>query len=174
MGIFFHSTDVSKDQVVQGRSAGLPHLSRPKENESEMSLNDYKNDSITDFYENENENAVLINQTSSSLTLKDIDKLKQQNYDGWSRTFNEIKEEKRSWKERMFKSLRSGDIIFEVACGRSFNLLLPAELLKEDLGVDNLNIYGIEYVQSSVDIDNQVLKTALEPIGSRLGTICRR
>ena len=74
----------------------------------------------------------------------------------------------------MFKYRRSGVSIFEVACVRGFNLLLTAEVLKEDLGIDNLNIYGIEYVQSSVDIDNQVLKTALEPIGSRLGTICRR
>ena len=173
MGIFFHSTDVSKDQAFQGRSAGLPHLTCPKENEIEMSLNDIKNDSITDFYENEHENAVLGNQTSSSLTLKDIDKLKQHNYDGWTRTFNVMKEERRSWKERMFKSLRSGDSICEVACGRGFNLLLTAEVLKEDLGIDNLNIYGIEYVLSSVDIANQVLEMALAPIGSRLGTICR-
>ena len=52
----------------------------------------------------------------------------------------------------MFKSRRSGVSIFEVACVRGFNLLLTAEVLKEDLGIDNLNIYGIEYVQSSVDI----------------------
>ena len=68
----------------------------------------------------------------------------------------------------MFSSLQSGDSFFEVACGHGFNQLLTAEILKEEMNITDLNIYGIEYVPSSVDAANQILNVALEQLGSQL------
>lgn len=74
----------------------------------------------------------------------------------------------------MFSSFESGDTIFESACGRGFNLLMTVEIFKKELGIENISVYGIDYVESSVLLANEILSTALKPIGSQLGSpICR-
>ena len=176
LSILFRSNDdFSKDQAskaARGQSSGLlPHLICPVETDIAPSLNEVDDESISEFYENKN--IGINNKKLASLTLEDVEKLKNKAYDGWERSYPVVKGEKRDWKKRMFKSLKPGDTIFESACGRGFNLLMTAEVLKEEYGIDGLNMYGIEYVQSSADVANHVLDLTLPPLGSSLGVVCR-
>lgn len=150
---------------------GLPHLTCPKT--INISRNDDPDDSISKFYESNEENTVVEGQNVSSYTLEDIENLKKRNYDGWSRNYEEIKRDFRSWKKRMFKSLKAGDSLIEIGCGRGFNLLMTLEILKEEHDIDNIHVYGVEYVGTSVQVANKVLQYTLPPIGSSLGSdIC--
>lgn len=192
IGIFFNAGDRSNTppttyhsnfgvhEINNGKSTneGLrlhPILDCPSFDKIAKSGNDEDEVPLTEFYEDESENAVLdLNSTNNAITMEDIENMKNRNFDGWKRPFDTRKEEKRSWVRRMFSSLQSGDSFFEVACGRGFNQLLTAEILKEEMNITDLNIYGIEYVPSSVDAANQILNVALEPLGSQLGSpICR-
>jgi len=47
---------------------------------------------------------------------------------------------------------------------------MTVEILYEELGIDNLNVYGIEYVQTSVDNANAILDSALSTTSSNPST----
>ena len=150
---------------AKGTSTKIPQFSCPKDEDIAKSLNDLSEEDLDSFYQKKN--------GTSALNLREIEKLKGEEFDGWRRNYESLKKEKRKWKSQMFKSLRPGDSLFEVACGIGFNLLLTIEILKE-IGIEDINVYGIDYVQSSVDLANQILETALPPLKSNLGSpICR-
>ena len=155
-------------------ASSLPHLSCPSSEVVGSAKNDNYSSgeqTVSEFYE-KGQTAAM--KKTTSLTLEDIEELKFKNYDGWSRDFYKFKDSKIDWKTRMFSSLESGDTIFESACGRGFNLLMTVEILKEELGIENISVYGIDYVESSVLLANEILSTALKAIGSQLGSpICR-
>lgn len=164
-----HSTISSSSHKIGASS--LPQLSCPSSEVVGSAKNDnyISGESVSEFYEG-GQTTVM----KPSLTLKDIEKLKAEKYDGWNHDFYEVKDTKIDWVKRMFSSLESGDTIFESACGRGFNLLMTVEILKEELGIENISVYGIDYVESSVLLANEILSTALKPIGSQLGSqICR-
>ncbi len=161
----------SKFSKLHG-SNSKPLITCPRYDNIEKSLNDQADVSISEFYESDSEN-LNIDLGKTTMTMEKIEELKN-SFDGWSRGYDDIKKFKTPWITTMFGSLKDGDTIFESACGRGLNLLMTAELLKEELDIKNLNVYGIEYVQSSVEIANQVLSIALPPLGSKLGSqICR-
>mmetsp|Transcript_9767 Transcript_9767/g.11382 ORF Transcript_9767/g.11382 Transcript_9767/m.11382 type:complete len:365 (-) Transcript_9767:59-1153(-) len=104
----------------------------------------------------------------------DEEQLKNKKYDGWSRTYNTRKKIFYEFKSTYFKSLQSGDSIFESGCGIGLNLLMTVEILKETANVDNLKVYGIEYIPASVREANNVLSQLLPKKGSELASpICR-
>ena len=139
----------------------LPELSCPS------SIDKSKNDEDVKFYdETPGEN--------KTWTAEELDALKKITVDGWGTPFYELKRRKKDWTVRRYSSLESGDTIFESGCGIGSNLLLKVEILKENLGIENLNIYGIDYRQGPVGFANNLLGQTLPDLGSKLGSpICR-
>ena len=86
-------------------------------------------------------------------TLKEFRTMK---LEGWGITFDEVKTMLRPWKEQVFvPNIRSGDTIYESACGIGMNLLLSAEILSEH-DITGLTVSGNDYVAESVDIANMI------------------
>jgi len=163
------SSNSNSSSSATATTTSIPKLTCPSNIEPSKNDFDFEDETISTFYEKQQKEI-----KKEFLTLDDVEELKKKNYDGWSGNFYNIKRKKTKWKKKMFSSLKSGDSIFESACGRGFNLLMTVEILKEELGIENLNVYGIEYIESSVKVGNQVLETALEPIGSQIGSpLCR-
>lgn len=85
----------------------------------------------------------------------------------WGKTYEQVKEDTREWKKNyVIPYLKSGDKIYESASGIGLNLLFTLEILAEERPneVDNLTIYGNEYLQSSVDVANSFLPAALSKV----------
>mmetsp|Transcript_8033 Transcript_8033/g.10213 ORF Transcript_8033/g.10213 Transcript_8033/m.10213 type:complete len:390 (-) Transcript_8033:97-1266(-) len=123
-----------------------------------------------DYYSIEQPSVYPVNMTDD-----EIDKLKNQTYDGSSWTYNEFKEVMFDWKKRYAKLLKSGDKIFESACGIGMNLLMTVDVLLNSSNIDLLEVYGIEYRASSTADANNLLGQLLPKTGNAtLGAdICR-
>ena len=104
-----------------------------------------------------------------------MDTFRDLQYDDWGHTYNEVKQIMFPWKSRYFSELKSGDIIYESACGIGMNLFMTLEILYEVLGITNITIYGNDYVPESVQValaiysDSNVL---LPKSFGGLGSIC--
>ena len=98
-------------------------------------------------------------------------------YDLWKRTYEQVKDGMYHWKStRYARHLASGDSIYESACGIGLNLLMTVEILEEVSGIDNLRLYGNEYVEVSASRANQILGGGggvAPPARARTGSICR-
>ena len=76
--------------------------------------------------------------------------------DGWGITFNEVKELLRPWKEKVFvENIEPGDSVYESAMGIGMNLIISAEILREN-NIDGLTLSGNDYVAESVAVANSV------------------
>lgn len=109
----------------------------------EKSLND-KSDKM-EIYEKDN-------RPKQNLTLEE---LRDTRLYGWFVAPTRLKELIKPWKVEVFvENLRSGDSIYESACGNGMNLLMTTEILKEH-NIHPIHVYGNDYVQSSVSIANR-------------------
>jgi len=81
-------------------------------------------------------------------------------FDDWGHSYGSYKRLLRPWKEQAFiPNLKTGDSVYESACGSGLNLLLTTEIAAE-FGITNLSIYGNDYVPESVALANNVWKNA--------------
>jgi len=94
-------------------------------------------------------------------------------FDAWNRSYRQVKEGMRHWKKTRFSGIRSGDKIYESACGIGLNLMMTLEILKEEHGVTDLAVYGNEYLQGSVDVGNMILPKLLDKVDGKLGAVCQ-
>lgn len=94
-------------------------------------------------------------------------------YDLWTYSYNEFKETIYDWKTRHFASVKSGDSMYESASGIGLNLLMVTEILRDEHNVQNLTIYGNEYLESSVRIANDLFDTGIYPESTKKGSLCR-
>eukprot|EP00592_Proboscia_alata_P004759 CAMPEP_0194379492 /NCGR_PEP_ID=MMETSP0174-20130528/40073_1 /TAXON_ID=216777 /ORGANISM="Proboscia alata, Strain PI-D3" /LENGTH=304 /DNA_ID=CAMNT_0039162265 /DNA_START=120 /DNA_END=1034 /DNA_ORIENTATION=+ len=147
--------------------------SNPNNSSAYKSEND-KADAF-DFYDRNDNNK---NETSSIINLTQV---LYQSFDGWNRNYFVSKEQMLTWKLSTFgRHLKSGDIIYESACGIGLNLLMTLDLLDENLGITNLTVYGNDYLEESVNTANKILEAAIsspdqriiERLGSKKGSIC--
>lgn len=93
-------------------------------------------------------------------------------FDGWNKDYATAKDLMTDWKVRMFgDNLRSGDSIYESACGVGLNLLMTLEILAEERGIHNLTVYGNEYIRKSARAAAKILEGE-SPEGTSLGSIC--
>lgn len=99
-------------------------------------------------------------------------------FDNWGHSYEEVKDGMYDWKSERFAELKSGDMIYESACGIGMNLYMTLEVLQQVSGVQNITVYGNEYLPQSVNIARSIAggtkshpQTFL-PAGGRLGTIC--
>jgi hypothetical protein len=93
-------------------------------------------------------------------------------YDGWGKTYKQVKKGMRPWKMEHFKDVKSGSAIYESAFGIGLNLLMTAQILYDDFGVSNLTLYGNEYMEDSVRIAHGLYKQDVFPPSTRLGQLC--
>merc|ERR1719174_2511697 len=70
-----------------------------------------------------------------------------------------------------FDNIKSGDLIYESACGMGFNLAVTLQLLQETKNVVNLTVYGNDYFEKNVKFANNFFDTN-PPAGARKGSIC--
>ena len=93
-------------------------------------------------------------------------------YDNWGHTYEEVKAGLYEWKSKMYLDLKDGDSIYESACGIGLNLFMTLEILQEVKGLQNIQVYGSEYVHNSVQIANTIFGNGYLPGNGRLGRIC--
>jgi len=120
---------------------------------------------IADFYNK-------TNGDRNGKANRTIEELTNTRYDGWSLTFNENKKKNYEWKVEQFSNLRTGDIIYESACGEGFNLAMTLQIIKETTKIDHLTVYGNDYIKKSVDVAYDVLEK-LAPSGTKIGSLCQ-
>jgi hypothetical protein len=94
-----------------------------------------------------------------------------ENYDEWGYSYEYVKNQSRPFKAKYFlPNLKNNDIIFESACGSGLNLYLTLEIL-EEFGIENLVVYGNDYLELSATKATVLFEQA-PPAESELGIIC--
>jgi hypothetical protein len=92
--------------------------------------------------------------------------------DAWDRSYDEMKEALYDWKKSQFApNLEDGFSIYESACGHGLNLYATLEIVNEVKEVENLVVYGNEYVPEAVAVANGLVDE-LPPAKAKKGTIC--
>ena len=93
-------------------------------------------------------------------------------FDAWLRTYEQVLEGMRHWKStHIVPNVKSGDKIYESASGMGLNLVMTLEILKEH-GINDVTVYGNEYLSGSVEFGNQVLDALLHESGNHRGLVC--
>jgi hypothetical protein len=97
---------------------------------------------------------------------------REENFDGWTHTYDEVKEGLRPFKAKYYPpNLESGDTIFESACGIGLNLFMTLEILYEEKGITDIVVYGNEYLKVSAAKANAVVDR-VAPHDGKKGVIC--
>jgi len=120
---------------------------------------------ITEIYDETNANHNITASTTANELINTV-------YDGWDTTFNENKEKFQSWKVEQFSTLKSGDVIYESACGEGFNLAMTLQIIKEAYQINHVTVYGNDYIKKSVEAVHHVLEK-LAPAGTKIGSMCQ-
>jgi len=102
-----------------------------------------------------------------------LDNFHNAEFDGWGKTYDFVKAGMYHWKSTRFpKHLQDGNTIYESACGIGLNLIMSLEILQEVKGVNNLIVYGNEYLAHSVNTSNLVLDALLPSLNATKGSVC--
>ena len=92
-------------------------------------------------------------------------------FDDWGYTYERYKAHMQPWKQKYYApNLKSGQSIYESACGIGLNLYMTLEIL-QDAGITNLVVYGNEYIPVSADKANYIFDHAA-PAASKKGMLC--
>lgn len=114
-------------------------------------------------------------EVSNSLTknmTKFLEEFRTRAFDDWGETYEKAKAKKRDWKRKHYVPfLNNGSSIFESACGIGLNMYLTLEILSEEAGIENLTVYGNEYMDASTQKANAIFDE-IPPAKSRKGQIC--
>jgi hypothetical protein len=116
-----------------------------------------------------------VSESISNVTAY-METFREMEFDNWGHTYAEVKRGMFSWKSHYFSDLKSGDLVYESACGIGMNLFMTLEILQQVLGVTNITIYGNDYVSRSVEIAQLIysgMNSKMFPSSfGRLGAIC--
>ena len=61
-------------------------------------------------------------------------------------------------------------MIYESACGEGFNLAMTLQIMKEAGKIENVSVYGNDYIEKSVEVGHHVLEK-LAPSGTKIGSL---
>lgn len=128
----------------------------------DVSKNDKEDGSIADFY----------NGTNSKNHAMGISHFHEWVMDGYSLSYEEMKERMYTWKKEEFGVLNSGDRIYESGCGNGLNLAMTVEILNETKGIQGLIVYGNDYVEDSIKFAESLFDD-IPPAGAIKGIFCR-
>lgn len=122
---------------------------------------------------------VSVSQRIAASNLTDyFQSFRNTEYDNWGHSYEEVKAGMLKWKSENFNDLKSGDFIYESACGIGLNLFMTLEILQETLGVSDLVVYGNEYIPLSVQIAQNIANGTKDhpksflPARGQYGSIC--
>ena len=102
-----------------------------------------------------------------------LDTFHEAEFDGWGKTYDFVKAGMYHWKSTRFpKNLKDGDTIYESASGIGLNLIMTLEILQEVKGINNLIVYGNEYLGKSANTSNLILDALLPSLNATKGSIC--
>ena len=94
------------------------------------------------------------------------------NFDNWGHSYEEVKQGMYHFKSTHYPPyLKDGDSIYESACGIGLNLFMTLEILQEVKGIEELFVYGNEYLEESANKANAVMDH-VAPAHGRKGVIC--
>ena len=94
-------------------------------------------------------------------------------FDNWGHSYDYVKNHSYAFKSKYYPpNLKNGDTIYESACGVGLNLYMTLEILKEVKGIEELVVYGNEYVPESVTKSKNLFDSA-PPASSQRGLICQ-
>ena len=100
-----------------------------------------------------------------------LENFRTENFDAWGYTYEEVKAGMRPFKEKfLVPNIKSGQDIYESACGIGLNLYMTLEIL-HDAGITGIHVYGNEYLKFSTEKANLLFDHA-PPAGSKKGMIC--
>jgi hypothetical protein len=103
-----------------------------------------------------------------------MDHFRGTEYDNWGHTYEELKKSLYQWKSKHFtKGLKSGDRIYESACGISLNTYMTLEVMDEVAGIQGIEFYGNDYARDSVNVAHCIAGSGQLPANGRLGAVCR-
>ena len=101
-----------------------------------------------------------------------LSEFRSKGYDGFRLSFQDAKSRVYDYVVNYFlPPLRNGGTIYESACGTAATLLMTLEILAEN-DVADVEVYGSDYVNASVELANQFLSQTL-PDGMHVGNICQ-
>jgi hypothetical protein len=101
-----------------------------------------------------------------------VKEFRQNALDDWGEIYADVEAKIHDWKVKHYVPyLKDGSSIFESACGIGLNLYLPLEILNEEAGIQNVVVYGNEYVQASADQANAIFDH-IPPANAKKGRIC--
>lgn len=93
-------------------------------------------------------------------------------FDAWKRTYQQVKDGMHHWKKTRFvPNIKSGDKLYESACGVGLNLIMTLEILQE-AGIQDITIFGNEYMPESVQLGDQLWDALLPRVKGHKGKIC--
>ena len=100
-----------------------------------------------------------------------LQNFRNEGFDSWGHTYDEVKAGMLQFKTEFFPTnIKSGQSIYESACGIGLNLYMTLEIL-QDFGITDLKVYGNEYLPSSTQKANVVFDHAA-PASSKKGKLC--
>jgi len=121
---------------------------------------------------NDSEMQEFYNKINGDDKLDDLENYHTWIYDAWLHDYKSQKDLSRDWKIKHFASLKSGDTIYESACGMGLNLAMTLEILNEEHGIKNLVVYGNDYVEKSIEVANALFDN-YAPAEAKKGMLCR-
>lgn len=101
-----------------------------------------------------------------------LETFREKKFDDWGKSYDDVKQGMYDFKSKYFPEyLEDGYSIYESACGIGLNLYMTLEIVKEVKGVENLFIYGNEYLPDSAKMANTVMDH-IAPAHATKGVIC--
>jgi hypothetical protein len=93
-------------------------------------------------------------------------------FDNWGFTYSEVKANIQDWKVKHYLPyMKNGNSMYESACGIGLNLYMTLEILQELGGIEDIVVYGNEYVDVSTQKANELFDL-IPPAGAKKGQIC--
>lgn len=130
-----------------------------------------RRDQIKNYVESFDEYAAPARQRIKSIENY-VKTYRTQKFDAWYRTYEQVLDGMRHWKSTRYSpNIQSGETIYESACGIGLNLLMTLEIL-HDNGIQNITVFGNEYLAESVELGHQVLNLLLPTYQGHKGVLC--
>lgn len=156
VAFYYYGSEVINEEIALEASFQCPPIVRHADNVDDASF----------------EEEYIQAQKKITANMTDfLENFRNAGFDAWSHTYEEVKEGMLHWKQTYFPpNIKSGQSIYESACGIGLNLYMTLEIL-EEAGIKDLTVYGNEYIPFSTEKANVVYDLA-PPAGSKKGKIC--
>jgi len=126
-------------------------------------------------YQEVSDEARMYNEDDKQISNIDdyIKTFRSKPFDEWDVSYENFKEKLQRYKAEKFASLKSGDIVYESACGIGLNLVATLEVLEEQHNITDLVVYGNDFAQNSVELANKLMDGGILPANGHKGAICQ-